>query len=199
MKNTTTFFLLVLFISLWSFGQDLPEESTRYQTETNNLTKEKQVENIEKKYQAPWLDGSNRGFMLNLTGLGCVDNYPSVGVGAELGLSHINSFGITTSAYLGGANNECLWFGFSAGYTHGLTKIAPYGLLGGSFILSGLDAALAGTLEMGVNFRLTSWLSAKPSLRFSLGKFEGETTLYNNNVLMVSLTLDPFRLLPYWY
>ncbi len=152
-----------------------------------------------KEFNSYWPGGLNRGVALNFTGLGCIDNYPSLGIGAELAATHITNFGITSNGYIGGASNQSLWVGFSAGYTHGLTKIAPYGLLGGAFLLSGLDAALAGTLELGVNFRLTGWLSAKPSIRLSIGKFEGETSIYSNNVMMVSLTLDPFRLLPYYY
>ncbi len=141
-----------------------------------------------------------RGILLNLSGLGCLDNYPSAGVGGELGLAYINAFGFTTSGYLGGSSNESIWLGFAAGYTHGLAKTAPYGLIGAGIFYSGMDDIVgAGTLELGVNFRLTGWLSAKPSIRLSLGKIEGETALYSNNVLMVSLTIDPFKLLPYHY
>jgi hypothetical protein len=142
-----------------------------------------------------------RGILLNLSGLGCLDNSPSAGVGGELGFAYINAIGFTTSGYLGGSSNESIWLGFGTGYTHGLVKTAPYVLIGAGIFYSGIEDEIvgAGTLEFGVNFRLTGWLSAKPSIRLSLGKIDGETALYSNNVLMVSLTIDPFKLLPYYY
>ncbi len=55
----------------------------------------------------------------------------------------------------------------------------------------------SSTLELGSNFRLTSWLSFKPAIRIGLANVGYEIGLYNYNVLLLSLTLDPFKLLPY--
>ena len=146
----------------------------------------------------PWRPIGNDGAILNISGLGCIDNYPSVGVGAELGLSYVSRIGFTFCSYIGGASNEMFWIGGAVGYTHCLSKIAPYGLIG---FATTIESPFAGTLELGSNFRLTSWLSFKPAIRIGLAKFdyENETGLYNYNVLLLSLTLDPFRLLPYDY
>ncbi len=145
----------------------------------------------------PWKLMRNNGFTLNISGLGCVDNYPSAGLGAELGLSYVHRNGFTFYTYYGFATNETAWLGCAFGYTHGLTKIAPYGLIGLSTTLVGMEIASAGTLELGSNFRLTSWLSFKPAIRIGLANVDYEIGLYNYNVLLLSLTLDPFKLLPY--
>lgn len=142
----------------------------------------------------PWKLMRNDGFTLNISGLGCVDNYPSAGLGAELGLSYVNRNGFTSYTYTGFATNETVWLGCAFGYIHGLTKIAPYGLIG--FAITE-NSPFHGTLELGSNFRLTSWLSFKPAIRIGLGKDDFGYGLYNYNVLLLSLTLDPFKLLPY--
>ena len=149
-----------------------------------------------------WRPIEKDGAILNISGLGCIDNYPSAGVGAELGLSYVSRIGFTFCSYIGGASNEMLWIGGAVGYTHCLRKIAPYGLIGfAATTYDSYELRGSGTLELGSNFRLTSWLSFKPAIRIGLAKFdyENETGLYNYNVLLLSLTLDPFRLLPYDY
>jgi hypothetical protein len=145
----------------------------------------------------PWRPIVNDGVILNISGLGCIDNYPSAGVGAELGFSYVSRIGFTFGSYIGGASNEMFWIGGAVGYTHCLRKIAPYGLIG--FAAATYELEGSGTLELGSNFRLTSWLSFKPAIRIGLAKDDYTNFLYNYNVLLLSLTLDPFRLLPYNY
>ena len=147
-----------------------------------------------------WRPIENDGAILNISGLGCIDNYPSAGVGAELGLSYVSRIGFTFCSYIGGASNEMLWIGGAVGYTHCLRKIAPYGLIGfAATTYDSYELRGSGTLELGSNFRLTSWLSFKPAIRIGLAKDDYTNFLYNYNVLLLSLTLDPFRLLPYDY
>lgn len=124
------------------------------------------------------------------SGMALRDNYPSSGFGGELGVSYVHRCGITVNNYLG-AGNEELWYAFSAGYTHRLNKIAPYALVGYEFLF--IEYLPAYTIELGINFRLTSWLTVKPGIRSNFAKKEYESGSYNLNMLFLSLTIDPFK------
>jgi hypothetical protein len=142
---------------------------------------------------------SGIGVCTDLTVLANFDNYPSHGVGFELGLTQIFWRGISVNANIGGSSNDWLWLGGSVGYTHGLYKLAPYGRLGLAVTLEALDDdGLAGYLEFGTYVKLTEWLSFKPGARIALIKTYSSWQSTNYNLLMLGFTIDPNFLIPYY-
>lgn len=144
------------------------------------------------------LYGLGMGICLDLKGLALFDNYPSSGLGFELGLSQIYSGGFSLNCNVGGASNDWLWLGMSVGYTHGLYKLAPYGRIGFAITYEALeDDGLAGYLEFGTYIKLTEWLSFNPGARFALIKTYNSWQSTHYGLLMLGFTIDPFLLIPY--
>lgn len=142
---------------------------------------------------------SGIGLCLDLTVLGIFDNYPTYGVGFELGLTQISWRGFSLNANVGGSSNDWLWLGGSVGYTHGLFNFAPYGLVGLAMTLEALDDdGLAGYLEFGSYIKLTNWLSFKPGARIALVKTYEPWQSTNYNILMLGFTIDPYHLIPFY-
>ena len=137
------------------------------------------------------------GSVVDLTGLINFDSYPTSGVGFELGVTQIFPIGISFNANIGGSSNDWLWIGVSGGYTHGFYRWAPYGRVGLAATFEDFEAGVAGYFEMGSYFRLTSWLSVKPSMRFVYIRPESQWQTRNYNLFMVSFAIDPFKLIPY--
>ena len=141
---------------------------------------------------------SGIGACIDLTVLASFDNYPTYGVGFELGLTQIYWRGISINANIGGSSNDWLWLGGSVGYTHGFYKLAPYGRIGLAMTYEALeDEGLAGYLEFGTYVKLTEWLSFKPGARIALVKTYSPWQSTNYNLLMLGFTIDPNFLIPY--
>ena len=171
----------------------IPSNRTFYQS--LNLQGGKRIMKFnQKKYLGNYGFG---GSVIDLTGLANFDSYPTSGVGFELGVTQIFPIGISFNANIGGSSNDWLWVGLSGGYTHGFYRWAPYGRIGAAATFEDFEAGIAGYIEMGSYFRLTSWLSLKPSMRFVFINPVSQWQTRNYNLMMISLCIDPSNIIPF--
>jgi hypothetical protein len=207
------FFLLIVFVSNFEVRSQSFCSFESKTIDPKDYILNRLIPSNKQFYQSSYLQGGksimkfnqkkyleNYGFggsVIDLTGLANFDSYPTSGVGFELGVTQIFPIGISFNANIGGSSNDWLWVGVSGGYTHGFYRWAPYGRVGLAATFEDFEAGVAGYFEMGSYFRLTSWLSVKPSMRFVYVRPESQWQTRNYNLFMVSFSIDPFKLIPY--
>ena len=154
---------------------------------------------VEKVAVKPWGYFQNRGSIVNIGALGCIDSYGYPDLGLNLGISFIRMNGLTSSIDMG-ATAYLLWIGGGIGYTHRMNNLAPYILAGGSMTYSGLEDEILtmGSLELGIYRRVSDWFSIKAALRSSLGQLSDGYSYFNYNALIFSAVIDLSGQIPYW-
>ena len=215
MSKKIYFLLLCILGPNYSFFSQLIKDNTSQ--ELLNITSNKSNKlHSERKFEASklpentltkpsykayndWAFFQRREKIVNIGVLGSIDSYGYPGFGIELGLSQIRNNGFTMSIYSGITPSPVLWLGGGLGYTHRMSNLAPYGLVGGFIAYSNdiEEIVTSGSLEIGTNIRISDWFSLKPAFRSSLGRLD-DNEYYYFNVLIFSAVFDLMNQIPYW-